>query len=65
MFNQVGAINFIDNQFIKLGLNSFVADHFTAISLIVQLLMAAAFISLSVFYVRHHGENSHKRRHHN
>ena len=65
MFNQVGAINFIDNQFIKLGLNSFVADHFTAISLIVQLLMVAAFISLSVFYVRHHGENSHKRRHHN
>lgn len=62
MFNQAGSISIIDNAFKKLGLNTFVAEHFIAISLIVQLVLMILFIVLSVFFIKRHGEKPRRRR---
>lgn len=62
LFNQAGSIPFIDNAFVKLGLNSFVAKHFIFISLLVQLILTVLFIGLAIFFIRRHGEKTHKRR---
>lgn len=48
MFGQVGSISYLDNAFEKLGLNSFAADHFIVLSILVQLAVLILFTYLAV-----------------
>jgi len=62
LFNQAGAITFLDEAFMKLGLNHFIAENYIIISLLTQLALTIIFIWLSIIYVRRHGEIRRKRR---
>lgn len=62
LFNQAGAITFLDEVFMKLGLSSLIAKHYIAISIIVQFVLTMLFIWLSVIYIRRPGDEKKKRK---